>query len=716
MSNEKPSEPSQPAVPPEAIRPAIGRAPTVDSTEPFEAADPTELPTTDIDSDPDLEADQLLRAVAYSPPRQPRVAMAAGMQWGDGGRYTIERRLGRGGMGTVYAATDTVLQRVVALKILDAVEPAQQASHHARLLREAQLAARVEHERVARVYDVGTYDGFAFVAMEYVPGGTLRQWMTGRQVPWPQVIDIATQIAEGLAELHSRGIVHRDLKPENVMLTAQGGIKLLDFGLARHAVVPLDEPTGTPLPPDAPDRTTVATCGTPGYMAPEQYGTQPLDARIDVFALGVIVYELATGLRLFRGTTPREIMTATQSGAPPLTGGVWTSAPERLCSCVGRMLVVDPRQRFADGIKVLAALRDLAPVVPAVRPGLPAATVTGRDLTQPDLRPSGARHWSTRQVARASVIAAALALAGIQGVRWCHGTAQRPTPPGMVRIDVGSIDVGHTAQEIERECHDLGSACERETLRRELPRTRVKVPAFFLDQYEVTNEQFAGFLSTLTGSLSVSEDEDDHYPRYVHLSPGTGASAGDALFDLSPKYSGIERLPDRTFRARPGRDKLAVAQVSWFGAKLYCESLNKRLPTEDEWEAAARGRDDRRFPWGSDLPICGDLGPDGKPMTWQACPAGGTAAGRSAPAVAQDVTPDGVHDLGGGVTEWTSSSYVATDRSAHPEDGAAAAPRAIRGGSWAAWLVAMRSTWRTGLAPMVMARNVGFRCAESARP
>src|SRR6185436_26954 len=128
--------------------------------------------------------------------------------------YLIKQRLGRGGMGTVYAATDTVLHRVVALKVLDAGD--QDAAHHARLLREAQLAARVEHERIARVYDVGTHDGFAFVAMEYVAGGTLRQVMMRRDLSVAQIIDIATQIAEGLAELHENGVIHRDLKPENV--------------------------------------------------------------------------------------------------------------------------------------------------------------------------------------------------------------------------------------------------------------------------------------------------------------------------------------------------------------------------------------------------------------------------------------------------------------------------------------------------------------------
>jgi formylglycine-generating enzyme required for sulfatase activity/predicted Ser/Thr protein kinase len=716
MSNEKPSQPSEPASDPasdptEPLRPAYP-AGTVDSTEPFEAADPTELPTTDIDSEPDLEADQLLRAVAYSPPRQPRVAMAPGTRWGDGGRYTIERRLGRGGMGTVYGATDTVLQRVVALKVLDAVEHAQQATHYTRLLREAQLAARVEHERIARVYDVGTHGGFAFVAMEYVPGGTLRQWITGREVPWPQVVDIATQIAEGLAELHSHGIVHRDLKPENVMLTAQGGIKLLDFGLARHTVVALDEPPGAPVHPDAADGTTVATCGTPGYMAPEQYGNQPLDARIDVFALGVIIYELATGQRLFRGTTPREIMNATLAGAPPMTGGAWASAPERLRGCAGQMLAVDPRQRFADGIKALGALRELAPTLPPPRSGLPAATLTGRDLTQPDLRPGGAGRplWSVRFAGRASVVAAVAALIGLQAVKWWHRPTQLPTPPGMVRIDVGAIDVGRNADEIDRECKDIGSGCDRAQMQRESPRTRVTVPPFFLDDHEVTNEEFARLLSNYSAVFPVEEDHDDHYPRYVHRAHTDGS---DIIYDLHAEHAGIV-YEKRDYRARPGYEKLPAVQMSWVGAKLYCETAGKRLPTEDEWEAAARGHDDRRFPWGSELPRCGDvvIASDGKVPMQGTCPPG-DAAKRPVGFSHQDVTPDGIHDLGGSVAEWTSSPYIEGSRHAGPEV-SRDTQRVIRGGSWAASLM-VRTSGRSRRPPETTGTNLGFRCASSAR-
>src|SRR5689334_14870781 len=176
------------------------------------------------DSDRDLD-DPLLREIAHAPPRQPRTIVEAGARWGPGGRFVIEKRLGRGGMGTVYAATDTILGRVIALKVLDDAGAGQDPALQARLLREAQLGARMEHERIARVYDVGMHEGKTFVAMEHVPGGTLRQWMREREVPVPQIVDIATQIAEGLAELHAKGVIHRDLKPENVMLTAQGGVK-----------------------------------------------------------------------------------------------------------------------------------------------------------------------------------------------------------------------------------------------------------------------------------------------------------------------------------------------------------------------------------------------------------------------------------------------------------------------------------------------------------
>jgi serine/threonine protein kinase len=721
----KPSDPTQPASPadePRATEPDAERAHTADSRQPFRSGDDaTELPTTDIDSDPDPEAEEVLRAVAFSPPRRPRSAVVPGTQWGESGRYAIERRLGRGGMGTVYAATDTVLKRIVALKILDAADADQMSAHHARLLREAQLAARVEHERIARVYDVGAFDGFAFVAMEYVPGGTLRQWMTGRAVPLAQTLDIAIQIAEGLAELHGRGVVHRDLKPENVMLTAQGGIKLLDFGLARVGVVPGDEPGGSPrvgaagAPGSGEGGSIAAAGGTPGYMAPEQYSGQPIDARVDVFALGVIIYELATGQRLFQGATARVLMTATLVGAPPPGDAAWTAVPEPLRAPTARMLALDPRARFSDGARVLAALRELVPEgatprsLAALRaPNAPDIDATDREvLRQP---PGVARRWWTPRIA---VATAAAALVAIQAGRWWRHTGEPPAPPGMVRIQGGALEVGRRVDEIERECRDIGSGCDLEQMKREIPRVRVAVAPFFLDRDEVTNDEFAQLLNDYRGTLVVTDDEEYHRPRFVRRN--TGAGETDVLYDLNDENGGsIDYVDHREYRVRAGKGRLPAAQMSWYGANLYCESHGKRLPTENEWEAAARGTGDRRFPWGSAPPRCGDVvvPNDGEvPMTGD-CPRGNQVSPRIVGSASQDASPDGIRDLAGNVSEWTASTYVEGNRAPGPglpHD----APRVLRGGSWAESLRA-RTSGRGKLPPSVMGANIGFRCASSA--
>ena len=139
--------------------------------------------TTSAPSDDDSEVEEVLREIAHSPPRRPPSTAAPGTRWGTGGRYVIDRKLGRGGMGTVYAASDTVLGRAVALKVLDAADADEGATHHTLMLREARLAARVEHDRIARVYDVGAHEGFDFVAMEYVRGVTLRQRAKERPRP-----------------------------------------------------------------------------------------------------------------------------------------------------------------------------------------------------------------------------------------------------------------------------------------------------------------------------------------------------------------------------------------------------------------------------------------------------------------------------------------------------------------------------------------------------
>jgi serine/threonine protein kinase len=287
--------------------------------------------------------DDLLRSIAHAPAHKPPPDPPQGTRWGAGGRYVVERRLGRGGMGTVYAAIDTLLGRLVALKVLDSDDTEEDIKYRARLLREARLAARLEHERVARVYDVGEHEGNAFVAMEYIRGVTLREWMGAPRLP-SEIVTVLTQIAEGLAVLHASGVVHRDLKPENVMLASPGGLKLVDFGLAGH-VLGAREDEGAPAPARADARSVSAFMGTPGYMAPEQYAGERIDARADVFALGIVACELVTGERPFKGATMPALLRATGEPLVPLGLPAWSRFPPTLAKVVGRMLAREPDAR-----------------------------------------------------------------------------------------------------------------------------------------------------------------------------------------------------------------------------------------------------------------------------------------------------------------------------------------------------------------------------------
>jgi formylglycine-generating enzyme required for sulfatase activity len=282
-------------------------------------------------------------------------------------------------------------------------------------------------------------------------------------------------------------------------------------------------------------------------------------------------------------------------------------------------------------------------------------------------------------------------------------------PPGMIRIEGQTLTVGRDQAELDRECAAIGPDCQRKQMAREIPRTEVTVAPFFLDQYEVTNEELATWLRGLKGALQLVDDADHHYPRYVQENPGFGHPG--VLLDLHATYAGIERTEEPSYRARPGHEALPVTQVSWLGAKLYCASVGKRLPSELEWEAAARGREDRRFPWGNDPPRCADvaLANDGEAVPrMPGCPK--LAEPRAVGTAPQDVTPAGVHDLAGNVSEWTSSVYVAGKRASRTDADTADSPHVVRGGSWGESLMA-RTSGRYQMAFTRVAPNVGFRCA-----
>src|SRR5688572_21583305 len=268
------------------------------------------------------------------------------------GRYRIVSALGSGGMGDVYRAHDTRLQRDVAIKFVKpaAGAPEETAAHTAALMAEARAASGLSHANVCQLHEVDTADGRTFLVMELVEGETLGAAVTRGRFPADRVARYGAQIAGALAHAHDRGIIHRDLKSANVMVTPSGGVKVLDFGIARRELpLQVEETTRSAAPFERAD----AIGGTVPYMAPETVQSGRTDARSDIWSLGVVLFELLSGRRPFTGASPFELSTAIVTvPTPPLPADV----PQGLRSIVERCLRKVPGERYQRAAEVAAAL------------------------------------------------------------------------------------------------------------------------------------------------------------------------------------------------------------------------------------------------------------------------------------------------------------------------------------------------------------------------
>ena len=274
------------------------------------------------------------------------MSLAAGTRLGP---YEVLGQIGAGGMGEVYKARDTRLDRTVAIKVLP---PAMLAdgTARARLLREARLASQLNHPHICTVHDVGEADGYVYVAMELVEGQSLSAELAGGALSADQFLRFGSQIADALAHAHAHGVVHRDLKSANVVITPDGRVKVLDFGLAKRLEEhELDEVTRSRLSMTAPG----VVVGTPAYMAPEQLRGDPADARSDIWALGVVLYEMAAGVRPFRGQTGFSLTSAVLKEAPP---PLPTTVPAEVGATIARCLEKEPGRRYQHAGEVRAAL------------------------------------------------------------------------------------------------------------------------------------------------------------------------------------------------------------------------------------------------------------------------------------------------------------------------------------------------------------------------
>jgi len=419
------------------------------------------------------------------------------------GKYELLEFLG-GGMSHVYRGRDTLIDRPVVVKILTD-EACADAEAKARFLHEARIAGNIQHENIVSVFDYGEHGGRPYIVMEYLRGLDLRDAIRGGHTGGlAERLRIATHIAAALEYVHTSGIVHRDIKPENVHIDVNGRVKLMDFGIAKTADLSLT-------------RTGMAM-GTPYYMAPEQVAGRPATPLVDVYAYGMLLFELLTGTRGITAETMEQVFFQILQQPLDVTKLESAGAPPEIRDLVMRCTAKSPEDRPRNMGEVLQVLKGGAAAPAETRP-MPVAPA-------PSVTPSQSQVPVGRKSSRRFVIALVAVIVAIVIATMVYVWKGRiPAQPGMVYVPEGNFLAGPN-------------------------KTSTQLNAFFIDETEVTNADFAEFC------------------RATGCAVPTGA-------------------PD-----------LPVVNITVVQARAFAKWKGKRLPTQLEWEHAARGSDGVRYPWG----------------------------------------------------------------------------------------------------------------------
>jgi len=600
------------------------------------------------------------------------------------GRYHILEQLGEGGMATVYKAYDTRLESDVAVKVIRTENLAPSILNRAlkRFEREAKSLAKLTHANIVNVLDYGEYDGKPYLVMPYLPGGTLKAKLNGRPVPWQEAARILLPIARALGYAHEQGMIHRDVKPANILITHSGDPMLTDFGIAKI----IDEEATQDL------TGTSAAVGTPEYMAPEQVTAKSVDHRADIYALGVVFYEMVTGRKPFQADTPMAVLFKHASEPLPRPTQFAPELPDAVEKILLKALAKKAENRYASMGELAAALEKLAQGFPGA--DLLTATQAGK-VSEGKQRASHSnesvskRWWLSRPLAIVAIIGLLMLGLALLVINWPGETIlspsilalETPSPallPGATRVR--EVD-GMVMIYVPAGPFTIGSD---EGENNEKPARTVTLDAFWIDQTEVTNAMF---------NLCV-QDGRCTLPR-KNSSPTRNNYYNDAKYANYP-----------------------VIYVSWEQANTYCAwagsvstgSTTTRLPTEAEWEKAARGIDGRIYPWGNQTPWIysanynSDLG--------DTSPVGSFPNGAS---------PYGALDMAGNVWEWVADWYSPDYYSNSSSTTSPTGPnsgryKVLRGGAWDNLDFAVRSTFRNWDSPTNFDYNFGnygFRCASS---
>ena len=333
--------------------------------------------------------------------------------------YKITEKLGEGGMGVVYKAEDTKLERTVALKFL-ASHLMEDEEGRARFIREAKAAAALDHQNICTVHEIDEVEGETFIAMAFIEGQTVKDKIAERPLKLEEALDIAIQTAQGLKAAHEKGIVHRDIKPANLMLTPQGQVKVMDFGLAQ-----LSEQSRLTKP--------ATMLGTPAYMSPEQARREPTDRRTDVWSLGVVIYEMVTGRLPFEGERQEAVLYAIGSEEPEPITALRVGVPTELDFIVSKAMAKDEGERYQHVEEMIVDLKSLSKKLASGKSTIPQSGVT---TTLPGIGVQQAlrsAEEATKKLERLKVVSVAMLLIVAVGIIGGIVASHSGTNPGIAR-------------------------------------------------------------------------------------------------------------------------------------------------------------------------------------------------------------------------------------------------------------------------------------------
>ncbi|MBL8290775.1 MAG: SUMF1/EgtB/PvdO family nonheme iron enzyme [Bryobacterales bacterium] len=579
------------------------------------------------------------------------------------GRYRCEEYLG-GGMADVYRARDTELPRDVAIKILKE-ENQEDPEARSSFIDEVNLACQCQHDNIVTTYDKGDYEGLPYIVMEFLRGESLQsQIKRGAIADRKQALRIALQVAGALECVHKQGIIHRDLKPANIQIDGYGKAKLVDFGIAKHADW---------------NRTQAGfTKGTAYYMAPEQVLGKDVSFGVDIWAFGAVLFEMLTGQRPFQRERLDELWAAILTGEPDWSALAATGVPPEVAAVIRKAMMKDPAQRYQSFAEVAADLEHLltpgapppprAPAVDAslvetqvIQPAAPARTTAPQvQVEEPVALPPPP---PSRRGLMIGVGAALLTVAVIVGVVVAtRGGPEPATTPSTSQKMPDRLSFPNSGDMVLVPAGRVLVGKDNQPM---------DLPAFYIDVTEVSNGAYANFVKATN----------------------------------HPKPQGfVENRPDDP-----------VVNVSIADAVAFARWAGKRLPTELEWEKAARGSDGRKFPWGDQL--------DRRLANVADNPDHGDPRGVLAVTSFANVpTVYGAINLVGNVWEWVDAQH-------QPEADILAAlqqvpglkgkPKAsdtfnaIRGGAYDVPLEQISLADYSPFPAQYGYRNIGFRCAKS---